>query len=95
LRKNVAKLPLLLPAFWLLAIHASADVTLTTMVAFDGTNGLYPAAGFIEGRDGNFYFGTGGGTLPRLFEIPSNGVFFSPVFTRLCPEFWNEKGVSQ
>jgi len=39
----------------LYAATASAEVTLTTLVHFDGTNGYLPEAGLVEGRDGNIY----------------------------------------
>jgi uncharacterized repeat protein (TIGR03803 family) len=34
---------------------ARAQVTLTTLVHFDGTNGYLPQCGLVEGRDGNIY----------------------------------------
>jgi uncharacterized repeat protein (TIGR03803 family) len=36
------------------ALHGYAQVTLTTLVTFDGTNGFDPRS-LIEGEDGNFY----------------------------------------
>jgi uncharacterized repeat protein (TIGR03803 family) len=35
--------------------NANAQVSLTTLVHFDGTNGNMPQNGLIEGRDGSFY----------------------------------------
>ncbi len=32
-----------------------AEVTLTTLVTFDETNGCIPQAGLLQGNDGNFY----------------------------------------
>jgi len=53
-----------------------AEVTLTTMVSFDGTNGYLPQAGLVQGRDGNFY-GTlsygGWHDLGTLFRMAPNG----------------------
>jgi uncharacterized repeat protein (TIGR03803 family) len=34
---------------------AGAEVTLTTLVHFDGTNGYMPGSSLVQGRDGNFY----------------------------------------
>jgi uncharacterized repeat protein (TIGR03803 family) len=59
----------------------------TTLLSFNGTNGSYPAAGLVQGSDGNFYGTTpyggtnGGGTV---FQISTNGTLtslysFSPV----------------
>ncbi len=51
---------------------------LSTLVSFDGTNGIYPEAALVQGSDGNFYGTTpdtlvggafgGGGTIFRLIQ---------------------------
>lgn len=38
--------------------NASADITVTTLVTFDGTNGYLPQSGLVQGKDGNFYGAT-------------------------------------
>jgi hypothetical protein len=35
---------------WFRVVIARADVTLTTMVTFDGTNGYLPQDGLVQGR---------------------------------------------
>jgi uncharacterized repeat protein (TIGR03803 family) len=50
---------------------------LTTLVSFNGANGSYPAAGLVEGTNGNFYGNTAGGGAWRMgtvFEMTSAGV---------------------
>ena len=42
-------------AVLLCALTAGAEVTLTTLVNFDGTNGYIPGSSLVQGRDGNFY----------------------------------------
>lgn len=37
------------------AFSLRAEVTLTTLVTFDSTNGCVPQSGLVHGRDGNFY----------------------------------------
>jgi uncharacterized repeat protein (TIGR03803 family) len=54
---------------------------LTTLVSFDNTNGAYPQAGLIRGKDGNFYGtttdgGTNGG-YGTIFKLTTNGTFTS------------------
>ena len=68
----------------LFAPQAHSAVTLTTLVSFTGTNGLYPGAapyaGLALGGDGNFY-GTaaGGGQFQKgtVFQLTPGGVFKS------------------
>jgi len=58
-RTLLATLALGLMSILMLAPMAQAQ-TLTTLVNFNGTNGSQPAAGLIEGTDGNFYGTTTG-----------------------------------
>ncbi|MGA3182535.1 MAG: choice-of-anchor tandem repeat GloVer-containing protein, partial [Verrucomicrobiota bacterium] len=37
------------------AFRMSPDGTLTSLVSFDGTNGVYPSGSLVQGSDGNFY----------------------------------------
>jgi len=58
---------------------------LTTLVSFDSTNGAFPEAGLVQGRDGNFYGttsqgGTNGyGTVFRLSVAPPQPPHFVSV----------------
>jgi hypothetical protein len=36
-------------------VTASAEVSLTTLVHFDGTNGYMPGSSLVQDRDGSFY----------------------------------------
>src|ERR1019366_4999583 len=61
------------------AIAAPAQ-TFTTLHIFDGTAGEYPAAGLVQGTDGNFYGTTGYGGATTctygcgtIFKIPPAG----------------------
>ena len=54
------------------------DGLLTTLVSFDGTNGLYPLAGLIVGANGNLYGTTSGGydgDKGTIFEMTLSGAF--------------------
>jgi uncharacterized repeat protein (TIGR03803 family) len=63
----------------LVAYHAAAGVTLTTLVSFNSTNGSYPSGGLIQANDGNFYGTTtfGGPGAPAtngtVFEMTPSG----------------------
>jgi uncharacterized repeat protein (TIGR03803 family) len=49
---------------------------LTTLVAFNGTNGANPRAGLVQGNDGNFYgttAGSGASDRGMIFKITSAG----------------------
>jgi uncharacterized repeat protein (TIGR03803 family) len=64
---------------WPFPHNARAQVTFTTLMAFDGTNGAVPEAALIEGSVGSFYGTTmeGGAytNFGTVFEITTNGVF--------------------
>jgi uncharacterized repeat protein (TIGR03803 family) len=77
--RRIPKIILLIASVWtisLLALCLRAEITLTTLVTFDGTNGYVPQGGLVEGRDGNFY-----GTLSYggwyddgvIYRMTSNG----------------------
>jgi uncharacterized repeat protein (TIGR03803 family) len=54
----------------------SSAGTLTRLVAFDGAGGSYPAAGLVQGADGNFYgttMGGGGGGAGTVFKMSPSG----------------------
>lgn len=53
---------------------------LTTLVSLAGTNGLYPMAGLVLGRDGDFYGVTGPGGLDN------NGGLGAEVVFRMTPD---------
>jgi uncharacterized repeat protein (TIGR03803 family) len=55
---------------------------LTTLVAFNGPNGYGPAAGLIQGTDGNFYGTTeygGAGGFGTVFKMTPAGVLTTLV----------------
>ena len=55
---------------------------LTTLVSFNGTNGSHPAAGLVEGTNGNFYGTTsygGSGSMGTVFEMTFAGVLTTLV----------------
>jgi len=69
---RIFKIILLTASIWTISFFAPcvrAEVTLTTLVTFDGTNGYLPQAGLVQGKDGNFY-----GTLLRARPIPEEAV---------------------
>ena len=57
---------------WLVVPWARGDVTLSTLLSFDGANGSEPWGGLVQGRDGSFYGTTsfggayGSGTVFRM-----------------------------
>jgi uncharacterized repeat protein (TIGR03803 family) len=57
--------------------------TLTTLVSFDGTSGVYPLGGLTRGNDGNFYGTTQrGGTYANgatAFQLTTNATFTTLV----------------
>src|ERR1700690_1390654 len=74
----ITLISLMLPAF-----GAQAGVALTSLYSFTGgTNGGNPAAGLVQGSDGNFYGTTIAGGLASpgeyvngtVFKISTNGV---------------------
>jgi uncharacterized repeat protein (TIGR03803 family) len=55
---------------------------LTTLVSFNGTNGINPQGGLVQGNDGNFYGVTEyGGTnrLGTVFQVTTNGTLTTLV----------------
>jgi len=55
---------------------ASQAQTLTTLTSFNGTNGIGPSAGVVQGADGNFYGTTSGGGASNggtIFKITPGG----------------------
>jgi uncharacterized repeat protein (TIGR03803 family) len=56
--------------------------TLTTLVSFSSTNGIWPFAGLIQGTDGNFYgmtFAGGTADYGTVFKITSSGTLTTLV----------------
>lgn len=57
------------------ALHVQAAIVFTNLVSFNQTNGAFPNAGLIQGKDGNFYGTTssgglgGGGTLFQMTPL--------------------------
>jgi len=51
------------------------DGTLTTLVSFTGTNGMYPYAGLVQATDGNFYGTTNGDPYGNgaIFQVAPTG----------------------
>ncbi len=63
------------------AFRLTPDGTLTTLVHFDGSNGVHPQAELIEASDGNFYGTTnqGGGGDGTIFRLTKNGTLTTLV----------------
>ena len=61
----------------LFSLAARGEISLTTLVTFDGANGYLPQSGLVLGRDGNFY-GTlsygGWFDLGTLFRMAPDGI---------------------
>jgi uncharacterized repeat protein (TIGR03803 family) len=56
--------------------------TLTTLVSFNSTNGSYPAAGLVQGSDGNFYGTTlagGASGIGTVFQMTPAGLLTTLV----------------
>jgi uncharacterized repeat protein (TIGR03803 family) len=63
-------------------LHVQAAVLFTNLVSFDQTNGAYPQAGLIQGKDGNLYGTTefgGPGSSGTLFEMTPLGTLTNLV----------------
>ena len=58
-----------LGALWLCASGSIAAQTVTTLFRFDGLDGAQPAAGLVQGADGNLY----AATQRTLFKITPSG----------------------
>ena len=62
--------------------QVTTNGVLTTLLSFTGTNGAYPRAGLVLGRDGHFYGTTaegGSSELGTVFQVTTNGVLTSLV----------------
>lgn len=69
---------------WLATFRIYGGITFTSLVSFNGTNGANPAAGLVQGADGNFY-GTaqsgGASNSGTIFAISGDGSFFTNVYS--------------
>lgn len=73
---SLASMACLIFAFCIAAAIASPAQTFTTLASFDGTNGVFPYAGLVQGPNGNFYGTTGGGGSygnGTVFEVTPAG----------------------
>ncbi len=71
-----AKILRLLCLFCAATVVGSSAQTLTTLVAFNGSDGAYPSSGVVQGSDGNFYGTTylgGANALGSVFKISPTG----------------------
>ena len=70
--------PLIGGVLVMLAPHLAwaQSVTFTTLVNFDGTNGLAPIAPLIQAEDGNFYGTTSGGGIANANYLLGGGTVF-------------------
>lgn len=89
-----------LPVLYLLMIGVLQAQTFTTLVAFDGTNGVAPDGPLAQGPDGTFfgttiYGGTGGGhggcigSCGTVFNVTTGGILtsiYSFCPTDSCPD---------
>jgi uncharacterized repeat protein (TIGR03803 family) len=63
--------------FGFAALHMQAAVIFTNLVSFNQTNGAFPSAGLIQGKDGNFYGTTasgGPGGNGTVFQMTPLGI---------------------
>ena len=71
-------------AVWLVAPRVYGSLTFTSLISFNGTNGANPAAGLVQGPDGNFY-GTaqsgGASNSGTIFAISADGSFFTNIYS--------------
>jgi len=79
---RIAPLVVLVVIFGFAALRMPAGVIFTNLVSFNQTNGAFPDAGLVQGKDGNFYGttssgGTGGGGT--LFQVTSLGALSNLV----------------
>ena len=58
------------------ALHAQAGVTLTSLVSFNQTNGASSSAALIQAKDGNFYGTTSAGGAYTNLSVLGNGTVF-------------------
>jgi uncharacterized repeat protein (TIGR03803 family) len=66
----------LLLLLWAVAPYVRADVSLTTLVSFNGTNGQWPQAGLTLGNDGDFYGLTYSGGITNSADPSGMGTLF-------------------
>lgn len=60
-----------------IALHAQATATFTSLWSFNQTNGAYPQAGLAQGPDGNFYGTTAAGGAygdGTIFQLTPGGI---------------------
>jgi uncharacterized repeat protein (TIGR03803 family) len=68
--------------FWLCTPHLQAALTFTNLVLFNQTNGAFPSAGLVQGKDGNLYGTTasgGSGGSGTLFQMTPLGILTNLV----------------
>jgi uncharacterized repeat protein (TIGR03803 family) len=59
--------------------------TLTTLLSFDKTVGVYPTGGLVQGTDGNFYGTTGGTDGLHLYGTVFKLSLGLPPFVKMVP----------